>query len=142
MPPSPNLFSTLRLLILENFESLPFYSRLPVYKFMCTVDSVAWSLGKATTLFVVHVVSSTLHKIVFWLPWRTTWREEENRAKEQVILHVDKLPLYFLCFFCWYFHKIVWWFYLNEICNCCVIASLPVYSASPSIWKSRVTMFC
>ena len=25
--------------------------------------------------------------------------QEENRAKEQVILHVDKLPLYFLCFF-------------------------------------------
>ena len=25
-------------------------------------------------------------------------REEENRAKEEVILHVDELPLYFLFF--------------------------------------------
>ena len=24
---------------------------------------------------------------------------EENRAEEQVILHIDKLPLYFLCSF-------------------------------------------
>ena len=31
LPPSPTLFSTSRLLILENFASLPFYSRLPVY---------------------------------------------------------------------------------------------------------------
>ena len=28
-----------------------------------------------------------------------------------MILHVDKLHLYFLCSFCWYFHKIVWLFY-------------------------------
>ena len=28
-----------------------------------------------------------------------TQLEEENRAKEQVILHVNKLPLYFLCYF-------------------------------------------
>ena len=33
-------------------------------------------------------------------------------------IHVDKLPLY-LCSFCWYFHKIAWWFYFNEISNCC-----------------------
>ena len=30
----------------------------------------------------------------------------------------------FLMFFCWYFSKIVWWFYLNEISNYCVFASL------------------
>ena len=42
-------------------------------------------------------------------------------------LYVDKLPLYFLCSFCWYFYKIVCWFYFNGISNCCVFASLPVY---------------
>ena len=31
LTPSPTLFSTPRLLILENFDSLLFYSRLPVY---------------------------------------------------------------------------------------------------------------
>ena len=31
LPPTPTLFSTPRLLILDNFASLPFYSRLPVY---------------------------------------------------------------------------------------------------------------
>ena len=62
----------------------------------------------------------------------------------EVILHVDKLPLYFLCSFCWYFYKIVWWFYFNEISNSCfcqppclpqpprlltleIFANLPVY---------------
>ena len=80
-----------------------------------------------------------------------------------MILYVDKLPLYFLCSFCWYFHKIFWWFYFNENSNCCVFASLPFYSnlpvyctlpvyyfgwnlpafpfippSSPSIWNSRV----
>ena len=30
-PPSPTLFSTPRLLILENFACIPFYSRLPIY---------------------------------------------------------------------------------------------------------------
>ena len=45
-----------------------------------------------------------------------------------MILHVDKLHLYFLCSFCWYFLKIVWRFYFNEISNCRVFASLPVYS--------------
>ena len=39
LPPSPTLFSTPCLLILETFTSLPFYSRLQVYKFMCTVNS-------------------------------------------------------------------------------------------------------
>ena len=37
----------------------------------------------------------------------TTQREEENQAKEQVIFYVDKLTLYFLCSFFWYFHKVV-----------------------------------
>ena len=46
-----------------------------------------------------HKISSTSLKIVFWLHWSKTQREEENQAKEQVILHVDKLALYFLCFF-------------------------------------------
>ena len=76
------------------------------------------------------------------------WRGESR--KEQVILHVDKLPLYFLCSFCLHFYKIVWWFYFNEISNCCVFATLPVYYfdqnlpasplilPSPSIWNSRV----
>ena len=35
----PQLFSSPRFLILENFVSLPFYSRLPVYYLMRTVDS-------------------------------------------------------------------------------------------------------
>ena len=39
MPPFATLFSTPRLLILETFSILRFYSRLPVYQFMCTVDS-------------------------------------------------------------------------------------------------------
>ena len=39
LSPFPTLFSNPRLLILENFVSLPFYSRLPVYQFMRTVDS-------------------------------------------------------------------------------------------------------
>ena len=46
MPPSPILFSTPCLLILENFASFPFYSRLR------TVNSGSvWSLGKAMLLF-------------------------------------------------------------------------------------------
>ena len=36
---SPTLFSTPCLLILQTFTSLPFYARLLVYKFMCTVSS-------------------------------------------------------------------------------------------------------
>ena len=48
-----------------------------------------------------------------------------------MILHVDKPPLYFLCSFCWYFHKIVWWFYFSEISNCCVFANLPYIPTSP-----------
>ena len=73
---------------------------------------------------------------------------------------IDKPSLYFLCSFYWYFSKIFWWFYFNEIYNCCVFASLPVYHfgwnltavyyvgwnltaslfipSSPSIWNSRV----
>ena len=35
----PQPYSAIRLLILENFASLPFYSRLPVYQFMCAVNS-------------------------------------------------------------------------------------------------------
>ena len=31
LPPSPTLFDTSRLLILDNFASLPFYSRISVY---------------------------------------------------------------------------------------------------------------
>ena len=41
--------------------------------------------------------------------------------------------MYFLCSFCWYFHKIVWWFYFNEISNCCVFANLPYIPTSPFI---------
>ena len=51
-----------------------------------------------------------------------------------MIPYVHKLPFYFLCSFCWYFHNIVWWFYFNEISNCCafvslfeIFANLPVY---------------
>ena len=46
--------------------------------------------------------------------------------------------MYFLCSFCLYFRKIVWWFYFNEVSNCCfcqpprllaleIFANLPVY---------------
>ena len=49
----------------------------------------------------------------------------------QMILHVDKLALYFLCSFCWHFHKIVWWFHFKEISNCCVFPNHPVYS----LWR-------
>ena len=64
--------------------------------------------------------------------------------------NVGKLPLYFKCSFCWYFHKIIWWFYFNEISNSSIFASLPVYYfgqnlpaslyilPSPSIWNLRV----
>ena len=38
-----------------------------------------------------------------------------------------------MCSFRWYFHKIVWWFYFNGISNCCVFASLPVYSNPPRL---------
>ena len=55
MPPSPTLFSTLRLLILENFVSLPFYSRCPFINSFAQSTAVAWSLGKVTKLFDVHV---------------------------------------------------------------------------------------
>ena len=48
-----------------------------------------------------------------------------------MVLHVDKQPLYFLCSFCSYFHKIVWWYYFNEISNFCGFASLSVYSNLP-----------
>ena len=54
-----------------------------------------------------------------------------------MILHVDKLPLYFLCSFCWYFHKIFWWFYFNEISNGCLFASVPVYSNLPVYYFDR-----
>ena len=77
--------------------------------------------------------SSTSHKIVFWLQWTTTYREEKNRAKEQLILHVDKLPLYFLCSFYWYFHKFVWWFYYNEISNCCACQPPRLFQPPPFI---------
>ena len=85
----------------------------------------AFSISMPQPVFEISKIS------VFWFQWSTTQREEENRAKDQVILHVDKLTLYFLRYFCWYFHKVVWWFYFNEISNCCVFASLPVYSNLP-----------
>ena len=41
----------------------------------------------------------------------------------------------------WYFHKIVWWFYFNEISICCVFASLPVYCNLPvyQLWRFLAT---
>ena len=101
---------------------------------MSIVDSVAWSLGKATKLFVVHVVSSTSHKIVFWLQWSTTYREEQkNRTKEQVILHGDNLPLYSLCSFCWYFHKIVYDFISMKFLIAVFLPASPFILTSPFI---------
>ena len=116
----PTLFSTPRLLISENFPSLSFYSRLPVYWFMCTVESGSVKPRQSyktvrCTFFYKHGVYKHIQAEV----WTGSGLE--------VILHVDKLPLYFLCSFCWYFHKIVWWFYFNEISDCCVFASLPFY---------------
>ena len=100
----------------------------------------AWS-----SLFHKHTPSKILmnkyNVSIFWA-WTSFFHKhaQENRAKEQVILHADKLPLYFLCSFCWYFHKIVWWFYFNEISNCCVFASLPVYSTLPFYLKLESTI--
>ena len=59
------------------------------------------------------------------------------RLRFESDFHVDKLPLYFLCSFCWCFHKIVWWFYFNEISNCCVFAILPVCSNLPVYYLWR-----
>ena len=109
LPPSPILFSTPRLLILENFTSLPFYSRLPVYQFMCTIDSGTVNPRQShktiwCTCFFISMTFISIYRLRFG----------DFSCKFQVILHVDKLPFYFLCSFCWYFHRIVWWFYFNE----------------------------
>ena len=161
MPPSPTLFSTPHLLVLENFASLPFYFRLPVYWFMCTVDSGSMKPRQSHKTVCCTCCFFHIAQNCFLIAMKHDVLEEENRAKEQVILHVDKLPLYFLCSFCLFFYKIVWWFYFNEFSKCCfcqppclfqppVYCTLPVYYfgqnlpashftlPSPTIWNSRV----
>ena len=110
--------------------------------------AVAWSLGKAAKLFDVHVFFNK-HDVY-------------KDIQGQVCTSYREATLVFLMFFLLINHKIVWWFYFNEISNCRVFASLPVYSnlpvhctlpvyyfgrnlpgfpfilSSPSIWNSRV----
>ena len=72
MPPSPTLFSTPRLVILENFATLPFYSRLPVYWFMCIVDSGSVKPRQShktvwcTCFFYKHDVFKHIQAQVWW----------------------------------------------------------------------------
>ena len=72
LPPSPTLFSTPHLLILENFTSLPFYSRLPIYYFMCTVNSgsvklrQSYKTGWCTCFFYKHDVYKHIQAQVWW----------------------------------------------------------------------------
>ena len=63
--------------------------------------AVAWSLGKAAKLFVVHVVSFTSHKIVFWL--HVAWRGESSKRTSDSSYRLTTFV--FLIFFCWYFHS-------------------------------------
>ena len=63
---------------------------------------------------------------VFWFQWSTTQREEENRAKEQVILHVDKLTLYCTL------HV----YYFGRNLPASVYSALPFYLELKSNWMS------
>ena len=54
---SRTLFSTPCLLILQTFTSLPFYARLLVYKFMCTVSSSSVKPRQSHKIFDIHVFS-------------------------------------------------------------------------------------
>ena len=75
-----------------------------------------------------------------FLPHCTKLFSDYNEARRSVKRRIEqktsnsscgKLSSYFLCSFCWYFHKIVWWFYSNEISNCCVFASISFHSNLP-----------
>ena len=126
MPPSPTLFSTPRLLILENFASLP------VYWFMCTVDSNSMKPRQSRkticcTCCFIHIAQNCF---LITMKHDVVWRGETSKRTRDSLCRY-KLPLYFLYSFCWYFQKIVWWFYVNEIPNCCFFASLSAYSNLP-----------
>ena len=92
---------------------------------MCTVDSGSMKPRQSHKTVCCTCCFFHIAQNCFLIAMKHDVLEEENRAKEQVILHVDKLPLYFFCSFCWYFHKIVWWFYFNKISNCCVFGQSP-----------------
>ena len=77
LPPSPTLFSTPHLLILENFASLPMCTVMPASPFIpdflfsnsCAQSTaVVWSQGKATKLFDVHFSFTSMTFIsIYWL---------------------------------------------------------------------------
>ena len=102
MPPSPTLFSTPCLLILESLPAPPFIPDSP-FIYTCLI-----------CMFFISMTSISIYRLRFGSD-------------------VDKLPLYYLYSFCWYLHKIIWWFYFNEISNCCVFDSLPFIPTSPFI---------
>ena len=128
--------------------AFPFIPDSPFVNSCAQSTAVAWNLGKAIKLFDVHVF------------FYKHYAYKRIQAQVWKWFFIDKPSLYFLCSFYWYFSKIFWWFYFNEIYNCCVFASLPVYhfgwnltavyyfgwnltassfiSPSPSIWNSRV----
>ena len=66
-PTLPNLIEYSPFVSFGEFCQPPLLFKTPFINSCAQSTAVAWSLGKAAKLFGVHVVSSTSHKIVFWL---------------------------------------------------------------------------
>ena len=129
---TPTLFSTPRLLILENLSASSFIPNSPFTNSCAQSTAVAWSVGKATKLLLYMLFfphrRNEFHIALITVKHDVAWRGEPSKRTSDSSC---RWSTFVFLMFCWYFHKIVWWFYFNEICDCCVFASLLVYTNFP-----------
>ena len=148
---------TPRLLIIAFFTTLPkliqhspfinfgkFCQPLLLFQtprlFMCTVDSGSVKPRQShktvcCTCCFFHIAQNCF---LITMKHEVAWRGESSKRTSDSSCRSSSSSsssssAYFLCSFCWYFHKIVWWFYFNEISNCCFLPASPFNPTSPFI---------